>query len=113
MPVRRLMTLLAFALLLPFAAAACTMSGEGYTSECTVSGCTVTFDRGVSAQASVLGIQAELVAVDGDMVTLKIGGQNLTVPVGQTQESNGTDVRVSEVTDEKVVVVFSTGLTQN
>ncbi|GEM35169.1 hypothetical protein AB0H58_02215 [Nocardia neocaledoniensis] len=113
MPVRRLITLSAFALLLPFAASACSMSGDGYSSECTVSGCTVTFDRGVNAKASVLGIDAELVAVDGDMVTLKIGGQNVTVPVGQSQESNGTDVRVTEVTDQKVVVVLNSGLTPN
>ncbi|MEV6361067.1 hypothetical protein [Nocardia asteroides] len=113
MPVRRLIALSAFALLLPFAATACTMTGPGTTSECTVGGCTVTFDRGVDAKASVLGIEAQLVAVNGDVVTLSVGGQQITVPVGQSQASNGTDVRVSEVTPDKVVVVFSTGLTQN
>ena len=110
MSVRRLTTLAAFALLLPLAASACTMTGPGTTSECTVSGCTITFERGVSAKASVLGIDAELIAVNGDLVTLSIGGQQVTIPVGQSQASNGTDVRVSEVTDEKVVVVLSTGL---
>ncbi|MFE7724085.1 hypothetical protein ACFU44_34245 [Nocardia rhizosphaerihabitans] len=113
MPVRRLIALSAFALLLPFAASACTMTGHGTTSECTVSGCTVTFDRGVNAKASVLGIDAELVAVDGDVVTLSVGGQEVTVPVGQSQASNGMDVRVREVTQDKVVVVLSTGLNQN
>ncbi|MFC9872787.1 hypothetical protein [Nocardia salmonicida] len=113
MPVRRLITLFAFALLLPLAVSACTMTGPGTTSECTVSGCTVTFDRGVSAKASILGIDAELVAVNGDLVTLSVGGQQITVPVGQSQASNGTDVRVSEVTDDKVVVVFATGLNPN
>ncbi|MET9211051.1 MULTISPECIES: LSm family protein [unclassified Nocardia] len=113
MPVRRLITLCAFALLLPFAASACTMTGPGTTTECNVSGCTVTFERGVSAKASVLGIDAELVAVNGDMVTLSIGGQQVTVPVGQSQAANGMDVRVSEVTQDKVVVVLSTGLNQN
>ncbi|MFD3507930.1 hypothetical protein [Nocardia sp. NPDC058666] len=110
MPVRRLITLSAFALLLPFAASACTMNGPGTTSECTLSGCTVTFERGVSAKASVLGIDAELVSVNGDLVTLSIGGQQVTVPVGQSQASNGMDVRVNEVTDEKVVVVIASGL---
>ncbi len=89
------------------------MTGPGSTSECTVSGCTVTFERGVSAKASVLGIDAELVSVNGDMVTLSIGGQQVTVPVGQSQASNGMDVRVSEVTDDKVVVVLATGLNPN
>ncbi|MFE3544629.1 hypothetical protein ACFXK0_16845 [Nocardia sp. NPDC059177] len=113
MPVRRLITLSAFALLLPFAATACSMSGDGYSSECTVSGCTVTFDRGVNAKASVLGIDAELVAVEGDMVTLAIGGQQITVPVGQSQAADGVDVRVSEVTSDKVVVVIASGLQTN
>ncbi|MFC6010603.1 hypothetical protein [Nocardia lasii] len=110
MSVRRLLTLAAFALLLAPVTSACTMTGPGTTSECTVSGCTITFERGVSAKASVLGIDAELIAVNGDLVTLAIGGQQVTIPVGESQASNGTDVRVSEVTDEKVVVVLSTGL---
>lgn len=113
MPVRRLITLSAFALLLPLAATACTINGPGTTSECTVSGCTVTFERGVSAKASVLGIEAELVSVNGDLVTLSVGGQQVTVPVGESQAANGMDVRVSEVTDDKVVVVLATGLNQN
>ncbi|MDO3646554.1 hypothetical protein [Nocardia mangyaensis] len=112
MPVRRLITLSAFALLLPLASA-CTMTGHGTTTECAVSGCTVTFDRGVSAKASVLGIDAELVAVDGDLVTLSIGGQRVTVPVGESEAAGGTNVRVSEVTPDKVVVVLATGLEQN
>ncbi len=113
MSVRRRITLLAFALLLPLSATACTVTGPGTTSECTVSGCTVTFDRGVNAKASVLGIDAELVAVNGNIVTLRIGGQEVTVPAGESQPAQGMDVRVSEVTDEKVVVVLSTGLNQN
>src|SRR5690606_13467361 len=44
MPVRRLISLCAFALLLPLAATACTMTGPGTTSECTVGGCTITFE---------------------------------------------------------------------
>ncbi|KAF0846709.1 hypothetical protein [Nocardia caishijiensis] len=113
MSVRRRITLLAFTLLLPLAATACTVTGPGTTSECTVSGCTVTFDRGVNAKASVLGIDAELVAVNGNVVTLRIGGQEVTVPAGESQPAEGMDVRVSEVTDEKVVVVLSSGLTPN
>lgn len=89
------------------------MNGPGTTSECTVSGCTITFDRGVSAKASVVGIDVELVSVNGDMVTLSVAGQQVTVPVGQSQASNGTDVRVSEVTDDKVVVVLATGVNAN
>ncbi|WP_278262136.1 hypothetical protein [Nocardia sp. AG03] len=113
MPVRRLITLSAFALLLPLAATACTMTGPGTTSECTVGGCTITFERGVQAKASVLGIDAELVAVNGDLVTLSIGGQQITVPVGQSQAADGVDVRVSEVTADRVVVVLNSGLQQN
>lgn len=106
------MTLAAFALL-PLAGSACTITGAGTTTECAVRGCTVTFDRGVDAKASVLGLEAELLAVDGDVVTLRVGGQEVTVPVGQSEPASGLDVRVSEVTADTVVVVLDTGLGQN
>ncbi len=108
-----MLALSAFALLTPLAVTACTSEGAGYKSECQVSGCTVTFTRGVNAKASVLGIEAELVAVNGNTVTLKVAGQQVDIPVGQTQATNGFSATVQDVTDDKVVVRINTGVNGN
>lgn len=94
--------------LLPFGAvAAC--GGENTETDCGANACTVTFDRGVEANASVLGVKAELVKVEGRMVTIKIAGQTVTVPVGEGEQAEGFDVSVQSVTDDQVVVKFSGG----
>ncbi|MEU8894794.1 hypothetical protein [Nocardia sp. NPDC048505] len=113
MKVRRLIALSLFALTATFGAAACSAEGAGSKTECQLSGCTITFDRGVNAKASVLGIDAELVAVNGNTVTLKVGGQQVDVPVGDTQPADGFNVTVQEVTAENVVVKVATGITTN
>ncbi|WP_026405862.1 hypothetical protein [Actinomadura rifamycini] len=93
-------------LLLPFGAvAAC--SATNAETDCGVNSCTVTFDRGVEASASILGVDAELVSVQGETVTLAIEGNNITLPVGdgeQGEEAEGFDVSVKSVTQDKVVV---------
>jgi hypothetical protein len=76
--------------------------GEGADVNCNLQECTVTFQRGVDASASVFGVEAELTGVQDDVVTLNIGGNTVTVPVGG--EAEGINVR--EVTDEQVVVVI-------
>lgn len=100
-----------FALVAPLTAAACTTEGDGYKSECNVSGCTVTFERGVNAKASILGVEAELVAVEGNQARLKVAGQEVTVPVGETQPADGLSVTVQEITEKNVVVRIATGIT--
>lgn len=107
-PLRRRLAALPLLVLLPLgAAAAC--GGENSTTDCTLNACTVTFDRGVEASASILGVKAELVEVRGQMVTLRIGGQTVTVPVGEGEQSDGFDVSVQSVTEEQVVVRISGG----
>ncbi|SEF52736.1 hypothetical protein SAMN04489712_101318 [Thermomonospora echinospora] len=94
--------------LLPLGAvAAC--GGEGTTTDCSLNACTVTFDRGVDANASILGVKAELVGVQGDNVTLRIGGQQVTVPVDGQQQVEGLNVAVQSVTQDNVVVKISGG----
>lgn len=110
MSARRLIAASVLALAVPLTAAACTATGSGATSECQVSGCTVTFDRGVDARISVLGVEAELTAVDGDLVTLTVAGQQVKVPRGQTESTQGLNLTVQEVTQDKVVVRLATGL---
>ncbi|WP_396447847.1 hypothetical protein [Actinomadura sp.] len=105
-PLRRKLAVLPFALLPLGALAAC--GGENSRTSCDVDSCTVTFDRGVDASASILGVKAELVKVQGDLVTLKIAGQQVTVPVGDgEQEAEGFNVSVQSVTQDNVVVKIS------
>lgn len=108
---RRLVAVSLFALVTPLGVAACTAEGPGSKTDCAVSGCTVTFARGVDAKASILGIEAKLISVNGNLVTLSVGGQEVTVPVGETRSADGSTVTVQEVTGDKVVVKISTGLT--
>lgn len=110
MSVRRLIAASVLVFAIPAAVTACTATGSGATSECQVSGCTVTFDRGVDARISVLGVDAELTAVEGDIVTLTVAGQQVRVPRGQTESAQGLDLTVQEVTQDKVVVRLTTGL---
>ncbi len=110
---RRLIALSVLAVLVPLGATACTAEGPGSKTECQVSGCTITFDRGVDAKASVLGMDAELVAVNGSTATLRVAGQEVSVPVGETQPADGTSVTVQEITTDTVVVRIATGLQGN
>jgi hypothetical protein len=107
LPVRRLLAAVPLVLLPLGAVAAC--GGEGTKTNCSLNACTVTFDRGVDASASILGVKAELVGVQGDNVTLRIGGQQITVPVNGEEEADGMNVSVQSVTKDNVVVKISAG----
>ena len=104
-PLRRKLAVLPFVLLPLGAAAAC--GGENSKTDCDANSCTVTFDRGVDANASILGVKAELVKVEGQNVTLKVAGQTVTVPVGEGEQAEGMDVSVKSVTADNVVVQIS------
>src|SRR5688572_29916235 len=71
---------------------------EGADVDCNLQECTVTFQRGVDASASVFGVEAKLKDVKDGVVTLDIGGSEISVPAGG--EAEGVEVR--EVTDEHV-----------
>lgn len=83
--------------------------GTGTDTKCSTSSCTVTFDRGVDAEVSILGLKAELVRVNGQQATVEVGGQSVTLPVGETQQGGDTTVAVKKITEENVVVEFSVG----
>jgi hypothetical protein len=81
---------------------------EGADTDCGLDACTVTFDRGVDANASVLGVDAKLVGVDGDKVTVEVAGESLSLTVGeQGTEVGGLNVAVQSVTDSEVVIKIS------
>jgi len=78
---------------------------EGTSTDCGVDACTVTFQRGVDAKASVLGVEARLVRVEGDRATVEIAGEQLTLTVGQqSTEAGGFYVTLESVTDSEAKV---------
>jgi len=81
-------------------------SSEGADVKCNLDSCTVTMNRGVDAQASVLGVDVKLVAVDGGQVTLDVAGNRVAVPVGQNAgaEVAGLSITVQRVTGDQVVL---------
>lgn len=83
--------------------------GEGTTTNCTLDSCTVTFDRSVDAKAEILGVEARLVKVKGQDVTLEVAGTEVTAPLGQPVDVEGFQVEVQEVTDSEVKVKISAG----
>lgn len=96
----------AFAVLTFAPLAAC--GGEGSKTDCGIDQCTVTFDRGVEAKASVLGVEAELVGAEGDKVTVKVAGEELTLTQGQpATEVQGLQVTVESITDSEVKIRIS------
>lgn len=84
--------------------------GTGTGVDCSVTACTVTFQRGPSASASILGVKAELVSVQDNEVTLRVGGQTISLPSdGTEQAADGLKLAVASVTKDKVVVKISRG----
>jgi len=81
--------------------------GEDSNVSCSLNDCTVSFDRGVDANASILGVDVELVGVRDDQVTVKVADQQINVPAGDAQgeaEAGGLRFQVQEVTDSKVIM---------
>jgi len=100
----RLARLAAAAMLSLTLLAACG-GGEGSDVSCGINQCTVTFDRGEEGKASVLGVEAKLVSVEGNKATVEVAGERLTLTVGQAAtEVNGLQVTLESVTDTNVVV---------
>ncbi|WP_212817074.1 hypothetical protein [Polymorphospora rubra] len=85
-------------------------SSEGASTQCGLDQCTVTFDRGVEAsiELPLLGIDAKLVGVDGDLVTVEVAGQQLSLTTEQqAAEVAGLQVTLESVTDSEIAVKIS------
>lgn len=76
--------------------------------DCTTNACTVTFDRGVEAKSSVLGVDVKLVSVENGVVRLDVAGTTVSVPVDGSTQAQGFDISVQKVTDSEVVVRLQT-----
>jgi len=80
-------------------------SSEGASTDCGLDACTVTFDRGVEASASILGVEARLIGADGDRVTVEVAGEEVTLTVGeQATEVAGLAVSLDRVTETEVAI---------
>jgi hypothetical protein len=79
-------------------------NGEDARTDCSLDACTITFDRGADGSAEVLGVTVELVSATEEEVTVAAGGQDVTVPVGETREVAGLTIEVDRVTQDEVVV---------
>ncbi|MFE9655415.1 hypothetical protein [Micromonospora sp. NPDC006431] len=102
-PVRRAGGLLAGLALGVALLAGC--SSEGADTDCGLDACTVTFDRGVEASASILGVEAKLVGVQGDQVTVEVAGEQLSLTTGQqATEAGGFQVSLDSVTADQVAI---------
>jgi len=76
-------------------------------TDCNLNTCTVTFD-GVNAEASVLGVSAKVVAINGDQVTIEVAGSRQTITVGQPAVSVGPfQAQVTSADKDKIIVVLS------
>jgi hypothetical protein len=107
--VRRIVTIILFALLGAGLLAGC--SGDGADVSCNLNSCTVTMDRSADAEASVFGVDVKLVGVANDAVSLDVGGNRVSVPVGGngSAEVGGLTVSVQEVTGDQVVLKITQG----
>jgi hypothetical protein len=81
-------------------------SSDGADVDCNLNSCTVTMDRGVDAQASVLGVDITLKGVANDQVTLDVEGNSVSIPTGGngSTQVGGLNITVQEVTGDKVVL---------
>ncbi|TWJ22682.1 hypothetical protein JD76_02804 [Micromonospora endolithica] len=80
-------------------------SSEGAETDCGLDACTVTFDRGVNAEANILGVKAKLIGAQDDQVTVEVAGEQLTLTTGQqAAEVGGLAVTLDSVTDQNVTL---------
>ncbi|WKU05169.1 hypothetical protein [Micromonospora sp. HUAS LYJ1] len=83
-------------------------SSDGADTDCGLDACTVTFDRGVDARASILGVEAKLIGAQGDQVTVEVAGEQLSLTIGQqATEVGGFAVTLDSVTDQQVQIRVS------
>ncbi len=86
--------------------AAC--SGEGYQTNCGLDQCTVTFDRGATASANVLGIEAKLIEVQDQTATVEVAGEQIALTVGQAATQVGNFlVSLDSLTETQAAIQIS------
>ena len=85
-----------------------TLAGCSENVDCGVDQCTVTLERGVDASANVLGVEAKVIGVDGDRVTVEVAGEQVQLTVGQqAAEVGGLQVALQSVNDKEIQLQVS------
>ncbi|MGC4888607.1 MULTISPECIES: hypothetical protein [unclassified Micromonospora] len=80
-------------------------SSNGADTDCGLDACTITFDRGVDASATILGVEAKLIGAQDDQVTVEVAGEQLSLTTGQqATEVGGFQVSLDSVTDQNVTL---------
>ena len=83
-------------------------SGDGYETNCGLDQCTVTFDRGATASANVLGIEAKLIEVQDQTATFEVAGERVGLTVGQAATEVGNFlVSLESLTDTQAAIQIS------
>ncbi len=73
--------------------------------DCGLDACTVTYERGVAASASVLGVEAKLVSADDNTVTIEVAGEQVQLTKGQQAvDVAGLQASLESVTQDQVKV---------
>ncbi len=106
-PRHRIAGLLAAGILAVMSLASC--GGEGTSTRCSLSDCTVTFQRGVDANISILGADLRLVGADDNQATVEVAGQQVQLQVNQAAQVGGFEVRLTQLTDQQAVVQVTQG----
>ncbi len=83
--------------------------GEGTSTRCSLSDCTVTFQRGVDANVSIFGAELRLVGAGDNQATVEVAGQQVQLQVDQAAQVGGFEVRLTELTDQQAVVQVTQG----
>ncbi|HEX6968703.1 MAG TPA: hypothetical protein VF174_07850 [Micromonosporaceae bacterium] len=80
-------------------------ASDGASTDCGLDECIVTFDRGVQAEAGILGVEAKFVSADEDTVTVEVAGERLSLRVdGPGTEVAGLWVSVHSADEEQVAI---------
>lgn len=83
-------------------------SSEGASVDCGIDACIVTFDRGVEASVNILGVEARLIGVEGDLVTIEVAGERLSLTRDQQAvQVAGVWVSVHSANSEQVAIRVS------
>lgn len=80
-------------------------STQGASTNCGTNSCTITFDRGVEASANVLGVEAKLVGVDGNSVTVEVAGEQISLWTDEpATEVAGLSVKLERVDNREATI---------
>jgi hypothetical protein len=84
-------------------------SSDGVAVDCrSDTSCLITFDRAAGASATVLGVEAKLVGVDGSQATVEVAGEQVVLWTQEPEtEVAGVSVHLERINDAEVEILVS------